>query len=66
MIRFYAGHPVDSGAGPLGGLCVADSRSRTLSNEQRAALADLARIVGEHVHARAAGLAEASATALSG
>jgi PAS domain S-box-containing protein len=45
-IRFYAGNPIAAADGSLvGTLCVADTAPRTLSDDDRAALAELAQIV---------------------
>ena len=46
-IRFYAGVPIRVDGQPIGTLCVIDRKPRHLSDEQRAALEDIARAV-EH------------------
>lgn len=50
-IRFYAGHPVRAESGqPLGTLCIIDRRPRSLTSEQLATLADLARWAERELH----------------
>lgn len=45
-IRFYAGYPIEGPDGNrLGALCVVDYEPRSVSEEQRAALAELGREV---------------------
>lgn len=63
-IRFYAGHPVRSRQGlALGTLCLIDTRPRTFDENDRKALADLAAMVQQHVHALEADSAAHSARA---
>lgn len=52
-IRFYAGCPIAAPDGALiGTLCVIDSRARTMTAEDRAALRDLAAIVEQELQLR--------------
>jgi len=45
-IRFYAGHPISSPSGEnIGTLCIIDTKPRALSNDDLAALTDLAALV---------------------
>lgn len=49
-IRFYAGHPLMSPSGlSIGTLCVIDHEPRSLSDEQRVLLADLASLVEDEL-----------------
>lgn len=53
FIRFYAGFPVVDGEGyRLGTLCVLDRRPRTLDEQQRRALSELATIASEEIARR--------------
>lgn len=52
-IRFYAGAPVMSASGlPIGGLCVADTRPRQISDEQLSALRSAAAAVQDELARR--------------
>ena len=51
-IRFYAGHPIVFQGVPLGTVCILDRKSRALSAEERAFLADLAGISSEMLAGR--------------
>jgi diguanylate cyclase (GGDEF)-like protein/PAS domain S-box-containing protein len=52
-IRFYVGIPLLSSQGlALGALCVVDTKPRTISAEQLAAMQDLADILSEEIHLR--------------
>ncbi|MBF6907532.1 GAF domain-containing protein, partial [Acinetobacter baumannii] len=44
-IRFYAGQPIFSDGQAIGTLCIIDREPRTLSEEQRECLRDLAQLV---------------------
>ncbi|MDQ7728600.1 diguanylate cyclase domain-containing protein [Halomonas sp. SpR8] len=52
-IRFYAGIPLSSIKGlPLGSLCAIDTKPRAISEDELAALKDLAAIVTDELHLR--------------
>lgn len=54
-VRFYAGAPlIDETGAALGTLCVIDSQPKELTDEQRKALAALARLVVAHMRLRVA------------
>jgi GAF domain-containing protein len=54
-VRFYAGAPLlDETGAALGTLCVIDSKPKELTEEQRTALASLARLVVAHMRLRIA------------
>lgn len=56
-IRFYAGAPLATAEGRnVGALCVIDHKPRTLSDEHKCLLADLAEIVVELIRLRSLGL----------
>ena len=51
-IRFYAGHPISGPSGAkLGTLCIIDRHARSLSDEDKAALRDLAEVVEREIAA---------------
>lgn len=55
-IRFYAGAPLaTSGGEKMGTLCVIDTKPRTLTNQEREILRDLAALVSEEMELRRAG-----------
>ncbi len=52
-VRFYAGAPLSLGDGArIGTLCAIDTQARTLSEEERSALTDLAQVVVDELHLR--------------